>query len=148
GFVGTAERPDLWPAVPNLEAAIALYSALIANAPIGMVDAVPAFLYMFGPDGSIEFINQRFLDYTGISQQQARGGGWSAVIHPDDLPVYRDRWAESVATSRPFEQDLRMRQAGGGYRWFRTRALPVQDADGGVARWCGASVDIDQVRQA
>ena len=52
-----------------------------------MIDKIPTLAWCNLPDGSNEFLNQRWHDYTGLSPQEAHGGGWKVAIHPEDLPL-------------------------------------------------------------
>jgi PAS domain-containing protein len=67
------------------------------------LDAIPAIAWCKLPDRSNEFVNQRWQDYTGISADEARGQGWKAAVHPEDLPKLSEKWAEIVASGKSGE---------------------------------------------
>jgi PAS domain S-box-containing protein len=86
-----------------------------------MVDTVPALLWWDPADGSNEFLNQRWHEYTGVSQEESQGSGWQVAFHPEDLVKVFDKWQAVPATGEPAEIELeaRLRRFDGEYRWFR-----------------------------
>src|ERR1700691_939411 len=68
-----------------------------------VVDTIPTLAWSAGLDGSAEFFNQRWLDYTGLSAKQALGSGWQVAIHPDDVNDLVDYWRRVVASGQPGE---------------------------------------------
>ena len=113
-----------------------------------ILDAIPAIAWCKLPDGSNEFVNQRWQDFTGISADEARGQGWQAAVHPEDLPKLIDRWAEIVASGQGGEFEGRLRRHDGAFRWVVARFEPVRDDAGEIVRWYGISTDIDALKQA
>jgi len=113
-----------------------------------MIDQMPALAWSCRPDGSAEFVNQRWLDYTGLSMEEAVGWGWQATIHPEDLGKTMETWLRIVASEEPGENEARVRRFDGEYRWFLFRAVPVRDERGKVIRWYGTSTDIEDRKQA
>jgi PAS domain S-box-containing protein len=91
------------------------------------------------PDGSAEFFNQRWLDYTGLSVEQARDWGWTVALHSDDLNGLVDYWRSVLASGEPGEIEGRLRRFDGMYRWFLFRATPSFDNDGRVVKWFGTN---------
>jgi formate hydrogenlyase transcriptional activator len=113
-----------------------------------ILDAIPAIAWSKLPDGSNEFVNQRWQDYTGISADEARGQGWRAAVHPEDLPKLSERWAEIVASGQGGEFEGRLRRHDGVFRWVLARFEPVRNDAGEIVRWYGTSTDIDALKQA
>jgi formate hydrogenlyase transcriptional activator len=113
-----------------------------------ILDALPAIAWCKLPDGSNEFVNQRWQDYTGIPEDEARGQGWQAAVHPDDLPKLTEKWAEMVASGRGGQFEGRLRRHDGVFRWFLARFEPVRDDAGAIVRWYGTSTDVDAPKQA
>ena len=113
-----------------------------------ILDALPAIAWCKLPDGSNEFVNRRWHDYTGIPEDEARGQGWQAAVHPDDLSKLTEKWAEIVASGLGGEFEGRLRRRDGVFRWFLARFEPVRDDAGGIVRWYGTSTDIDALKQA
>lgn len=108
-----------------------------------ILDALPAIAWCKQPDGSNEFVNRRWQDYTGMPGDEACGLGWQAAVHPDDLPKVTEKWAEIVASSKGGEFEGRLRRQDGVFRWCLARIEPVRDAAGEIVRWYGTSTDID-----
>src|SRR5882724_1296761 len=113
-----------------------------------ILDAIPAIAWCKLPDGSNEFVNQRWQDYTGIPEDEARGQGWQAAVHPNDLPKLSEKWAEIVASGKSGEFEGRLRRHDGAFRWVLARFEPVRDDTGQIVRWYGTSTDIDALKQA
>src|SRR5438309_4616622 len=113
-----------------------------------ILDAIPAIAWCKLPDGSNEFVNQRWQDYTGIPADEARGQGWQAAVHPEDLPKLGEKWAEIVASGKSGEFEGRLRRRDGVFRWFLARFEPVRNDAGEITRWYGTSTDIDALKQA
>ncbi len=111
-------------------------------------DTIPALLWSTLPDGSSDFNNQQWLDYTGLSEEEARGWGYSSVIHPEDYQRLVSEWAEHFATGEPFEDEARLRRSDGQYRWFLNRAVPLRDEGGNILKWYGTSTDIEDLKRA
>ncbi len=113
-----------------------------------MIDSMPMMAWYSSPDGSVEFLNRRWLEYTGLSFEQSRDGGWRAAIHPDDLEGLLDRWRAPIASRRPVEMEARLRRFDGEYRWFLFRAEAVQDDRGNLVKWYGVNIDINDRKRA
>ena len=101
------------------------------------IDTIPALLWSTHPDGSSDFNNQRWLEYTGLSEKEARGWGYRSVIHPEDYERLVSEWAASFATGEPIEDEARLRRSDGQYRWFLHRAVPLRDERGKIVKWYG-----------
>jgi PAS domain S-box-containing protein len=112
-----------------------------------LADLVPSFVWFASPDGSINFLNDRWYAYTGQTPEVALPDGWTSVIHPDDRQHVAGRWAEARAEQVPYAVECRYRSAGGSYRWYVARAEPVRDESGAVTAWFGTSTDIHDRKQ-
>src|SRR5260370_32352304 len=97
-----------------------------------VVDTIPTLAWSARPDGSAEFFNQRWLDYTGLSAKQALDSGWQVAIHPDDLPGILETFREALDSVRQFEVEGRFRRFAGEFRWFLFRGSPLRDRSGTV----------------
>jgi PAS domain S-box-containing protein len=113
-----------------------------------VVDLLPGLVWTALPDGQVDFLNQRWCEYTGLSVAEACGEGWQTAIHADDLPELLNRWRSILASNASGEMEARLRRSDGEYRWFLFRTRPLADASGQVAKWCGLNIDIEEVRQA
>jgi PAS domain S-box-containing protein len=113
-----------------------------------VVDALPGLVWTALPSGHIDFLNQRWCEYTGLGVDEACGEGWQAAIHREDLPGLLERWRSILASGELSEMEVRLRRFDGEYRWFLFRTNPLVDASGKVVKWCGMNVDIDDRRRA
>jgi PAS domain S-box-containing protein len=112
------------------------------------IDTIPALAWRTEPDGFCDFVNQPWLDYTGLPLVQALGWGWTSAIHPDDVAGLLDGWRAIRASAAPGETEGRLRRFDGEFRWFLFRAQPLRDQAGGIVKWYGTSIDIEGRKQA
>jgi PAS domain S-box-containing protein len=112
------------------------------------IDTIPVLAWCTRPDGWNEFLNQRWLDYTGLTIEEARGWGWKVAIHPDDLPRVLDVWQGLLVSGKSGELEARLRRADGVYRWFLFRVEPLRDPQGTIVKWYGINTDIDDRKRA
>jgi formate hydrogenlyase transcriptional activator len=112
-----------------------------------IVDPIPAIVWSNLADGRNDFSNRRWQDYTGISSEDARGWGWQAAVHTDDLPKLMETWVDTVETGKQWEFEARLRRHDGAFRWFLCRVDPLRDQSGRVLRWFGTATDIDALKQ-
>ena len=113
-----------------------------------MIDAIPTLAWCNLPDGSNEFLNQRWHDYTGLSPEQSNGWGWKIAIHPDDVGGLIDKWQALLASGEPGEIETRLRRYDGEYRWFLFRVEPFRDELGNIVNWYGTNTDIGNLKRA
>ncbi len=113
-----------------------------------IINTIPMLAWSTEPDGFCDFFNQRWLDYAGVSAEEARGWAWGAVIHPDDATGLVDYWRACLASGRAVDTEARMRRFDGEYRWFLFRANPLRDESGNIVRWYGTNVDIEDRKRA
>lgn len=113
-----------------------------------LVDALPGLGWSALPDGRAEFLNRRWLDYTGMTAEQGAGSGWAQAIHPDDRTALIEHWQACAASGTPVDAEARMRRYDGAYRWFLFHANPLRDAAGNISRWFGTNIDIDERRRS
>jgi PAS domain S-box-containing protein len=111
-----------------------------------VIDTLPAMVWSKTPDGSADFLNQRFLEYTGLSLEEGLGWGWMKEFHPEDRA--EEEWRAAFAAGEPFEREAQLRRADGAYRWFLLRAVPLRNELGKVVKWYGTSTDIEDRKRA
>ncbi len=111
-----------------------------------VIDTLPALVWSKLPDGSADFLNQRFREYTGLSLKEGLGWGWINAFHPEDRA--EEEWRAAFAAGEPFEKEARLRRADGAYRWFLLRAVPLRDERGRVVKWYGTTTDIEDRKRA
>src|SRR5260370_41199469 len=100
-----------------------------------LIETIPALVLCALADGSAEFANRAWHEYTGCSSPELTGWGWQAAIHPDDLPKLIQEWTVATAAGKPFETEARIRRADCEYQWFAIRkALSLsQDQNGNAS---------------
>jgi PAS domain S-box-containing protein len=112
-----------------------------------VIDTLPALAWSKLPDGSADFLNQRFREYTGLSVEEGLGWGWMMnAFHPEDRTA--EEWRAAFAAGEPFEKEARLKRADGAYRRFLLRAVPLCDELGRVVKWYGTTTDIEDRKRA
>lgn len=112
-----------------------------------LAESIPGILWIALSDGAVTYFNQRWMQYTGQTLEQALNWGWEPVVHPDDLATCLTRWHHSLQTGELYEVEYRFRRHDGAYRWYVGRALPLRDAAGQVIKWFGTCTDIHEQKQ-
>ncbi len=111
------------------------------------IDGVPALVWSLLPNGSAEFVNQRFRDYSGLSADEVCAR-WKSSLHSDDADEFEKWWGALQKSRAPGQVEVRLRSAGGAFRWFQISAAPIHDEHGRLIRWYGVNVDIDDRKRA
>ncbi len=108
-----------------------------------VTESMPQLVWITDADGTHNFFNQQWIDYTGLSLEQSVGEGWKAAFDPAEQAQAVLRWREAVAKGEVYETEYRLRRADGVYRWMLARALPLRDASGRITHWFGTSTDVE-----
>jgi PAS domain S-box-containing protein len=111
-------------------------------------EATPSLLWTTTANGNVDYVNQQWCDYTGLSPEKSRDWNWQSAVHPDDLPACISRWARALQTGDNFEIEYRLRRADGLYRWHLGRARAMRNAHGDILHWVGTCTDIDDKKRA
>jgi PAS domain S-box-containing protein len=113
-----------------------------------IINSILALAWSARADGSADFFNQHYLDFVGLSAEQARGWGWTVAVHPDDLDGLAATWQSILASGEAGEAEARLRRFDGEYRWFLFRANPLSDESGNIIKWFGINTDIEHRKRA
>src|SRR6201996_345820 len=108
-----------------------------------LVEAIPTLVWRAGPEGNIEYVNKRVLDYFGAPLSEVIGWGWMDKVHPDDVAFKVSTWLQNLERGNPHNVGSRCRGGDGRYRWFGVRGEPSGASDGRVLNWYGVLIDID-----
>jgi PAS domain S-box-containing protein len=108
-----------------------------------IIETIPGLVWCAAPDGELNYLNRRILDYTGTSSETFAHLGWTTFLHPDDVEPTVSSWSRAVATGDSYDTQCRLRRSDGIYRWFQVLGQPARDNKGGVTRWYGLLIDID-----
>ena len=112
-----------------------------------LANSISQLAWMADSEGYIFWYNDRWYEYTGTTLEEMKGWGWQKVHHPDEVGRVVERIKVAFATGQPWEDTFPLRSKTGEYRWFLSRALPIFDAEGKVARWFGTNTDITAQRE-
>lgn len=108
-----------------------------------IAESVPHIIWVTGPDGAVEFLNRRGVDYIGTTPEKAYGWKWRSLLHPDDVDRAEAVWRQATESGAAFEQEFRLRRADGSFRWQASRGQPVKTDDGTIVKWIGTLTDIE-----
>ena len=111
-----------------------------------LAEAIPQIVWATTRDGSPQYFNQRWLEYTGAPANSQEP--WPERVHPDHLDQTLSAWKQSLASGSPFVIETKLRDSAANYRWHLGRALPLRNDRGEVARWLGTFTDIDDQKRA
>jgi PAS domain S-box-containing protein len=118
------------------------------NAFATLANMAPQLVWMCTPDGLNVYFNQRWLEYTGLSQEESHGTGWNTPFHPEDKQAAWDAWNHATQSGEQYRVESRLRAADGDYRWFLMRGEPLRNAEGKIIRWFGTCTDIEEIKRA
>ena len=113
-----------------------------------LVDTIPALVWRGTPEGDLDYLNQRAVEYLGYSAQSLTGGRWLELVHPDHRETTIQRWLQSAATGSPYDDVYQLRRADGQYRWIRSVGQPLRDSDARIVHWYGLVIDIENRKRA
>ena len=113
-----------------------------------VVNSISAYVWSMSPDGTVDFVNERWREFTGLSLDDTAGWSWEMVVHPEDRSRFVANWRRALENETLMETEVRMRRADGDYRWWSVRNVPLRDELGKVANWYGTGIDIEDRRLA
>ncbi|XXX80382.1 PAS domain S-box protein [Sorangium sp. So ce134] len=113
-----------------------------------LAENIPQLVWAAAGDGSCDYVNVRFREYTGLTAEQVTRLGLASVIHPEDAVRCTAAWRAAVERGVALDLEVRLRRHDGAYRWFRGRLEPIEDAGGRGDRWLGTATDIDERARA
>ena len=114
-----------------------------------LADGIPHIVVTAKPDGGIDYCNQRWSTYTGLTLEQTQIGAWQTVVHPNDMQGTSDRWRSAIASGFEYELEFRLRRASdGAYRCHLARVAPFKDLDGNIVKWFATCTDIEDQKRA
>lgn len=113
-----------------------------------LADTMPQMVWSTLPDGSHDYFNARWYEFTGVPEGSTDGAEWAGVFHDEDQPRAWANWKRSLETGEPYEVEYRLRHRSGEYRWMIGRALPIVDEKGVIQRWIGTCTDIEDQKQS
>ena len=137
----SSSAPDVLPLATEhaLQSAGAAFHAL--------ADTMPQMVWSTLPDGSHDYYNARWYEFSGVPVGSTDGEGWAGMFHEDDQADAWNKWNHSLATGEPYEVEYRLRHHSGDYRWMIGRALPILNEQGEIQRWIGTCTDIDEQKR-
>ena len=113
-----------------------------------LAQSLPNQVWSAPPDGVLNWFNEQVYAYAGARPGQLDGGGWAAMVHPDDLDATAAAWQAACGSGVAYEREFRLKRHDGVYRWHIARALPVKNQLGEVQRWVGTNTDIEDQKLA
>jgi PAS domain S-box-containing protein len=113
-----------------------------------MIDTIPIPVASYSADARRDFVNAAWKNYTGVSDEAARGSEWSVVAHPEDTAGVNKMWRDALATGEPWHTEERVRRADGQYRWFAIDRVAARDDNGKIIKWYGTAYDIEDRKRA
>jgi PAS domain S-box-containing protein len=113
-----------------------------------LADAMPQIVWTAYSDGQVDYVNERWYEFTGFAEGSFADLSWDRILHPDDLQPCREAWSRSIRSGEPYGIEHRFwDRRNQSWRWYMTRALLVRDANGNIVKWFGTSTDIDDQKR-
>lgn len=112
-----------------------------------LAESLPQLVWTSSPDGNCDYLSRQWVEYTGVPEEQQTGSAWLSQIHPDDRERTSAAWQASYTNGTQYDVEYRLRRSDGEYRWFKTRAVPVKDAQGRIQKWFGSCTDIEDQKR-
>jgi len=112
-----------------------------------LTESMPQIVWSTLADGTVGYSNPRWLEFSGLLNQQAQGSGWGVILHPEDHDITMAAWKRAIETGEPYRFEHRLRNSKGEYRWFLSQALPKRSEDGKILKWYGTCTDIDEQKR-
>lgn len=109
--------------------------------------AIPNHFWTSPPDGQLDWFNDQVYAYSGMQPGELDGGGWAAMVHPEDLPEAQQRLQDALSSGEIYEAEFRLRRRDGAWRWHLARAVPIRDTEGRIIRWVGTNTDIQDQKE-
>ena len=113
----------------------------------GLAQAMPNQVWTASADGLLDWVNERTLEYSGVSADQLLGDGWRHMVHPDDLPAAGQEWTQAIQAGTTYQTEFRLRHADGSYHWHLARATPIHNENGSIDHWIGTNTDIENQKR-
>jgi PAS domain S-box-containing protein len=111
------------------------------------IDTIPIMAWSVQAGGNVDYVNQRWFDYTGLTRDQYFQDP-NSIVHPEDRARAVEKWLTVMAAGEPYEAEMRLQRADGEYRWFLIRIAPLRDKQGNVIKWYGVATDIEKLMRA
>ena len=113
-----------------------------------LLELAPQVVWFGEPDGHVTYSNPYWYEYTGLSERETRGYGWTSAIHADDRDEVVNTFKAAAEQGKNSEVEFRLRKKNGDYCWFLARGRPGRDESGKVDAWLGIAVDIEERKKA
>jgi PAS domain S-box-containing protein len=114
----------------------------------GVINTVPAHVWSASSDGTVDFVNERLLEFVGLSSNDMLGSKWESIVHSDDRAKFVTNWRAAVKDGQSIESEVRVRRADGQHCWFFVRNVPLRDEAGNIAKWYGSGIEIEDLKRA
>jgi PAS domain S-box-containing protein len=115
---------------------------------VTMANALPNFVWSADLNLNVDFFNERWYQYTGLTVEESLGQGWRQAFSEDMLKKMNAEWDIAIRTKTPYSAEQQIRSRDGEYRWFLTKAYPLLGDDGEIVSWFGTNTDIDEQKKA
>lgn len=112
------------------------------------LESIPGLVFTTRPDGYCDYLNQQWMDYTGVPMPEPLGDGWVKLLHPDDRSRSHAAWRAAVEGRAPYDIEYRVCRHDGVFEWFHVIGRPIPDERGRTARWLGIAMNIERIKQA
>jgi PAS domain S-box-containing protein len=112
-----------------------------------LTDSVPQIIWANDRNGNPVYFNQRWYEYSGLTEEESIGKGWQTIIHPEDEASTLAKWKRALQAGKIFDAEFRLLDANGAYAWHIARVIPLKD-EGRVTGWFGSATDVENLKKS
>jgi PAS domain S-box-containing protein len=112
-----------------------------------LAESMPQKIFTALPDGRVDYLNKRWMEFTGLPEDSMKDRGWTELLHPEDRVSSWEAWAHSIETGQPFDREIRIRARDGQYRYHLSRAFPLRNDADEITMWIASHTDIDDSKR-
>jgi PAS domain S-box-containing protein len=108
---------------------------------------IPQHVWVANSDGMMLDVNERWIEYTGLTLEQAKIQGWQAIVHPEDVSILAQAWEDAQMEGKSYQAEGRVRRVDGAYEWYLHQAMPLMNEQGQIIKWFGTATNIHDLKQ-
>ncbi|HET6510728.1 MAG TPA: ATP-binding protein, partial [Candidatus Kapabacteria bacterium] len=113
-----------------------------------IAEAMPVIVWSTDSEGRVNYLNEQWVQFTGVSREESYTMTLESFIHPEDNEAIMPRWAEAAQTGSEFEAEIRLRNRDGVYEWVLVRAIAFRDEEGKLVQWIGTSTPLNEQKRS
>ena len=107
-----------------------------------LADSAPIMIWMGDAEGQWRYFNRTWLEFVGLTTEEAAGTAWMRNLHPDDQENCQIIYRDSFSGHTSYTMEYRIRRANGRYHWVMEKGAPRFSHSGAFLGFIGSAVDM------